>query len=203
MLQLATIKRRGQIATMLISNNKLIIFPLLLSTDPLASCPADHPFAIEFPGRACCQEEFAATSCGGHALSVNDSRACCPNGNHINCQGRRCQNYEAALVGPTSVTLERTSSAGELEVGSAVSYTCTSAGGNPTPTLRLLVDGSEVASASGPSMSKDVITNSSMHMKQIKCEAFNDYGTMEDLETLTLYRNCHVPSLKACSLSES
>ena len=107
--------------------------------------------------------------------------------------------FTVVSVGPTSVTLERTSSAGELEVGSTVSYTCTSTGGYPTPTLRLLVGGSEVSSATGPSMSKGVITTSGMHNNEVKCEAFNDHGTVEDMETLTLFRNWDFPLGKQVS----
>ena len=92
-----------------------------------------------------------------------------------------------ATVGPTSVSLTRSVPSDEVELGTEITYTCTSSGGIPAPSLRLLADSSEVASGPEPTLTHVLTPGVELHNKPIKCEAFNDYGTVSDSETLTLF----------------
>ena len=76
---------------------------------------------------------------------------------------------------------------GDIELGAAVTYTCSSTGGIPEPTIRLLVGSTEVGSGTGSTYSQSVLTETSMHSELVKCEAFNTYGRIEDTELLTLF----------------
>ena len=91
-----------------------------------------------------------------------------------------------SLVGPTSVTLTRSVPSGDVEVGTVVTYTCTSSGGYPLPSLRLKVGSLEVTNGPGPELIHPLETNASFHNAMVKCEVYNDHGSIEDQQTLAL-----------------
>ena len=66
--------------------------------DPLEFCPAEHPYAIELPGRACCKHELADASCASVHMNITEPRTCCPNGDFVSCQGRICKNFESEPI---------------------------------------------------------------------------------------------------------
>ena len=82
------------------------------------------------------------------------------------------------------------SASGPVLLGSTVTYTCSSTGGDPAPTLQLKVNG--VTEKEGPTtqLTFDLATLSAHHNAEVKCVAFNDEGSVEDVETLQLYREC-------------
>ena len=106
-----------------------------------------------------------------------------------------------SLAGPTSVTLTRSAPLGDLEVGTVVTYTCTSSGGNPLPSLRIFVGSLELNTGSAPELTHPLSTDASMHTQEVKCEAYNDHGTVEDLETLNLFSRVALYSFYAKSSS--
>ena len=89
---------------------------------------------------------------------------------------------------PSNVAISRSASAGDVEVGTVVTYTCTSTGGDPVPNIRLFAGTTELTSATGPVLAHNVNAGTNLHNANIKCEAFNDHGTVDDAEILLLYR---------------
>ena len=91
-------------------------------------------------------------------------------------------------VAPSSVTITRSQPMGDIEVGAPVTYTCSSIGGMPEPTIRLLVGVKEKGSGTGPTYSLLVNTETGMHDQPVVCEAFNGYGSVNATEHLILFR---------------
>lgn len=83
--------------------------------------------------------------------------------------------------------ISRSLAPGDVELGTDITYTCTSSGGFPEPTIKLYVGSSEIGSEAGPTLLQVVTTDTSMHDVVVKCEAFNDYGTVNATESLSLF----------------
>ena len=77
---------------------------------------------------------------------------------------------------------------GNVEFGTSITYTCTSSGGDPVPTIDFFA-GSSTASASGPgpSLTHTLVADDSVKDGTMKCAASNAEGTVEDTEILTLF----------------
>ena len=101
-------------------------------------------------------------------------------------------------VGPSSVTITRSLPSGDVELGATVTFTCSSTGGIPMPTIKLLVASTEMGSGAGPTFSQLVTTEMSMHDQLVKCEAFNAYGNVENTEPLALFSKAELFFFSCC-----
>ena len=85
------------------------------------------------------------------------------------------------------MAISRSLPAGDVELGASLQYTCASTGGIPTPTITLFIGGASVKRGSAPSLSHTLATDTSMNNAEVKCQAENVHGKVDDVEMLQLY----------------
>lgn len=115
-------------------------------------------------------------------LSLLVNQSC----NHARSLG---SSYFVFIQGPpTRVTLTRSEPSGDVEFGKALTYTCTSEGGLPHPTVEFFA-GSTAPEVSGlgPAITHVVVADDSVQNKTMKCVAKNSHGRAEDSEIITIF----------------
>ena len=89
---------------------------------------------------------------------------------------------------PTSVSLTRSVAAGDVEFGSSITYTCTSSGGYPIPTVDFFPgSGTAVATGEGPLLTHVLVADDTVKDVTMKCVASNSQGSVEDTDILTIF----------------
>ena len=106
------------------------------------------------------------------------------------------------LAAPASVALTRSVGTGSVEFGTTITYTCTSSGGDPNPTIEFFA-GSATSSASGPgpTLTHSLVADDSVKDLTMKCTASNSEGAVHDSEILTLF--CELLNLMALIVNSS
>ena len=91
---------------------------------------------------------------------------------------------------PTGITITSSLGTNNVESTKTISYTCTSSGGKPSPTVEFY-QGSLVATRAGPAptLNHSLVASTSMHGDAMKCRTFNALGSKEATETLTVFGN--------------
>ena len=92
------------------------------------------------------------------------------------------------LAAPTSVSISNSLGTTSIESGTTIIYSCTSTGGNPSPTVEFYIgDGAWSVREIGPTITHSFTVEESMHSLTMMCRAVNTVGEKTATETLAVF----------------